>query len=168
MYSLPAETKAGNKTGDKSEDRGTNVGDIKAGDGSESKDIGDLFDDLHLAGTEADQDPYKKLNDYIRQFRATPYATMKKCPAEEGVSVKNLCFLYQAETEEYKAKYQAETETEGVGDKDLSFLDQAETKEYEAKYQAETGVENDFCQAETEAEAKYQADGDKNLCLLYQ
>ena len=117
-----AETKASNKIGDESEDSINNVGDFKAGDSGESEDIGDDFDDLHLAGTEAEQDPYMQLNDYIGRFRATAYATMKKCSAEEGIGVKNLCFLYQAETKEYEPKYQAETETEGIGDKDLSFL----------------------------------------------
>ena len=28
------------------------------------------------------EDPYLKINDYLMQFRATPHATMKKCPAE--------------------------------------------------------------------------------------
>ena len=55
---------------------------------------------------------------------------------------------------------------------------QAETEEYEAKYQAKTGDNFGDChQAKTKAtaeaktkeyKAKYQADGDKNLCLMYQ
>ena len=28
------------------------------------------------------EDPYLRLNNYLMQFRATPHATMRKCPAE--------------------------------------------------------------------------------------
>jgi hypothetical protein len=36
---------------------------------------------FHTAGVEW-EDPYLKLNEYLMQFRATPHAAMKKCPAE--------------------------------------------------------------------------------------
>ena len=74
----------------------------------------------------------------------------------EGIGVKNLNFLYQAENGEYQASYQAETETEGIGNKDLSFLYQAESEEYEAGTKAKTkkGTMTDFCQAETETRGK--------------
>ena len=35
---------------------------------------------FHTAGVER-EDPFMKLNYYLMQFRATPHATMKKCPA---------------------------------------------------------------------------------------
>ena len=64
----------------------------------------------------------------------------------------------------FETKYQAETGVE-------TDVCQAETETVvclEARYQAEAGVETDFWQAETETEAKYQANGGKDLCLLYQ
>ena len=36
---------------------------------------------FHMGGVER-EDPYMRLNNYLMQFRATPHATMKKCPVE--------------------------------------------------------------------------------------
>ena len=58
---------------------------------------------FHMAGVEREE-PYLRLNNYLMQFRATPHATMRKCPAELLFSRKFVTKLPDLRTNPAKAR----------------------------------------------------------------
>ena len=128
----------GNNSQTKDEDESEGTSDF--GNGDRSEGTGDGGGDSQTKAEDESEGKTKKGTKY--QDKTEEYEAGNEpndIPQDETKGGE-----YQAKIKK-GTKYQDKTETEGIGDKNLGFLYQAKTEEYEAKYQAETGDDLGDC-----------------------